>query len=70
MLIGAPAQPCPKCRACGMARKICYYPILGYSELEIACFICGLMLWPRADESPRRAYYRWLMDRLAPWPIA
>jgi hypothetical protein len=46
-----------------MACREYQYPILGYCEFEFACFMCGLSLWPREEESPRRAYYRWLMDR-------
>jgi len=54
---------CPKCRAPGMERRRYSYPILGYSECEFACFMCGLTLWPQSGESPRQSYFRRLMDR-------
>gem|GEM_PF-1848669 len=59
------ARSCPKCRATRMECKELRYPTLGYREFELACLMCGLSLWPRADESPRQTYYRWLMNRCA-----
>jgi len=56
---------CPKCRAPGMERREYAYPILGYSECEFACFMCGLTLWPHTGESPRQTYFRRLMDRFS-----
>jgi len=46
-----------------MERREYAYPILGYSESEFACFMCGLTLWPQDGESPRQSYFRRLMDR-------
>ncbi|MBV8172658.1 MAG: hypothetical protein JO219_12080 [Candidatus Eremiobacteraeota bacterium] len=54
---------CPKCRAPGLERRLYAYPILGYSESEFACFMCGLTLWPHMGESPKQSYFRRLMDR-------
>jgi hypothetical protein len=54
---------CPKCRAPGLERRVYSYVVLGYSESEFACFMCGLTLWPHADESPKQSYFRRLMDR-------
>jgi len=56
---------CPKCRAPGLERRVYAYAVLGYSESEFACFMCGLTLWPHTNESPRQSYFRWLMDRFA-----
>jgi hypothetical protein len=46
-----------------LARREFDYPILGYRDVELACFCCGLSLWQRPNESPRQTYFRWLMDR-------
>lgn len=46
-----------------MERRLYAYPILGYSESEFACFMCGLTLWPHHGESPKQSYFRRLMDR-------
>ncbi|HXM18567.1 MAG TPA: hypothetical protein VN934_07110 [Candidatus Tumulicola sp.] len=56
---------CPKCRSLGLERRTYAYPILGYREFEFACFMCGLTLWPQADESLNQTYYRRLMDRVS-----
>lgn len=64
MMLTVLARSCPKCRGASMERKEYRYSILGYSEAELACFACGLLLWPRSGESARQSYYRWLMDRL------
>ncbi|MDQ6766839.1 MAG: hypothetical protein M3Z41_03425 [Candidatus Eremiobacteraeota bacterium] len=56
---------CPKCMSPNMERRSYWYPTLGYGDSELACRLCGLLLWPRFDETPRRAYLRWLMDRIA-----
>jgi len=40
------------------------YPVLGYSDFELACLGCGLSLWQRTGESPCQTYFRWLMDRM------
>ncbi|HXW51955.1 MAG TPA: hypothetical protein VEJ41_08195 [Candidatus Acidoferrales bacterium] len=55
---------CPKCASPNLERRNYWYPTLGYGDAELNCRLCGLSLWPRTDESPRRAYYRWLMDRI------
>jgi hypothetical protein len=59
------AHVCPKCQSPGLNRTEFRYPILGYSDFELACICCGLSLWQRPDESPRQTYFRWLMDRIA-----
>ena len=58
---------CPKCRAPGLSKTEYRYPVLGYSEHELKCVVCGLNLWPHASESPNQTYYRWLMDRAIDW---
>lgn len=58
------ARACPKCQSPGLACKQLRYPTLGYSDWELACFICGLNLWPRSNESVPQTYFRWLMDRV------
>ena len=64
MLDVAPVHACPKCQSPTLARRTFRYPILGYADVELACFCCGLSLWQRPDESPRQSYFRWLMDRM------
>jgi len=64
ILDAPPVHSCPKCQSPGLARREFRYPILGYSDVELACICCGLSLWQRPDESPRQTYFRWLMDRL------
>jgi hypothetical protein len=55
---------CPKCASPNLERRNHWYPTLGYGDSELACRLCGLLLWPRMDESPRQTYFRWLMDRV------
>ena len=55
---------CPKCHCLTLCRREFRYPVLGYSDFELACICCGLSLWQRPDESPRQSYFRWLMDRI------
>ncbi len=56
---------CPKCASPNLERRNTWYPTLGYGDSELACRLCGLLLWPRSGETPRRAYFRWLMDRIS-----
>ena len=62
-LVSVALSHCPKCHSPGMERRFYAYPILGYSESEFACFMCGLTLWPQVGESPAQSYFRRLMDR-------